>query len=159
MGIRLRQRSRDPPARGRDDHRPGDVAARADQAKQRFLYNAQNRVVRALKIKESTGSWTYSSTTFQQANAATANRIEVLMGMPSPEDILSVEVQHFASNGGSGVHAAAGVGLDNTTNVADVFGGYLGSAGHLNLLRASYRAAMTIGYHAINSCGRSSPAD
>jgi hypothetical protein len=122
-----------------------------DSAAQRFLFNAQNRVLRKMKVGDGTDSWTYSAATFQQANASSANKVELVVGMPNPEDVAIFEAYAFASNSTGGTTAAAGIGIDSTSsNSADLFGAVLGGADIGSPLRAVYIGAMSVGYHAIN---------
>lgn len=121
-----------------------------DALRQRFLFNAYNRVLRMMAVTDSTTTWNYTNATFQQANASAANQVELVIGTVSPEDVVSVQVQHLASNTNSSIAAAAGVGIDSTsTNSAEVYGGYLASAGDRYTLMARYRGTLSAGYHYI----------
>jgi hypothetical protein len=65
--------------------------------------------------QETTGSWTYSTTTFRQANANTANQLTIFNGLL--QGTLAIRQLGFASLGGAGA-CYTGIGIDSTTTVA-----------------------------------------
>jgi len=78
----------------------------------RFVWNYYHRVQKRVSVLETTDSWTYTLATVRQANAATANKVEVVQGWP--EDAIALEVTVSTSNSGANA-AAAGIGKDTTT--------------------------------------------
>lgn len=84
-----------------------------DSAAKRYVWNMYNRVPRKLKRFETTASWTYTTATWRQANAATANQVDFIRGLD--EDSLSVFASVTAGNSSAGVNVAISLGLDSTT--------------------------------------------
>lgn len=93
-----------------------------DSATKRFLWNNYNRVGRRLLRQESTASWTYNTSTWRQANAATANKVEILTGIAER----AIDIRLVASVTDSSASAAivyAGIGEDSTSILStDVVG-------------------------------------
>src|SRR6185295_16261184 len=50
-----------------------------DSATKRFLWNYYNRVTKSL-MKQGSSNWTYTTATWRQANADTANQVETIHG-------------------------------------------------------------------------------
>lgn len=96
-----------------------------DSGVKRYLWNYYNRVPRKLQRNENNGSsWTYTTATTRQANASTANQVDVVVGVVEQPIDLAVDVD--ASNGtGGAAHAQIGVGIDSTTvmDATNFFGG------------------------------------
>jgi len=86
-----------------------------DSATKRYLWNYYNRVRRVLQRFEATASWNYSTATVRQANGASANQVEIVLGVAeSPLDLM---LQVAFSNTGDTV-GSAGIGEDATTTYA-----------------------------------------
>lgn len=116
-----------------------------DSLLNRFVWNYYNRALRAMKAVDTTDSWTYAVSAWQQANAATGNKVQFVVGVA--EDIVrSMAVGEL--NTGSGIAGcAAGIGLDATNaNSAEVFQEINGGAGTGSTV-AIYRGYPGIGYH------------
>jgi len=83
-------------------------------APMRLVWNAYNRVSRAMLRLESTTSWTYNTVSWHQANASSANQLNVLVGLS--EDVVTARAAHCASNGGHLIASfATAIGLDSTS--------------------------------------------
>lgn len=139
----------------------GQVTCHVDygQSRKWGVWNAYNRVPIVLKMGDATSSWTYSTNTVRQANAATGNTMAIFTGLP--EEYVAVR---FMQNVQPGVNAAGtsainiGIGVNATT----AFSGAVGKAsaalvGGTSLvttamLVASYHALPTIGVNNINAC-------
>lgn len=93
-----------------------------DSKLKRFLYNAYNPAVRQLLRNESTASWTYSSASFHQVNASTANQVTYVAGLAGAP--LNLQAVNIALNSTATPRLCyAGIGLDSTTvNSANVTG-------------------------------------
>lgn len=83
-----------------------------DYLPKRFLWNYRNRVIRPVYAGDATASWSYSSTTIRQANAATANQIEVVAGLAY--GLINVEVYCACLAGATGF-PVVGIGVNSTT--------------------------------------------
>lgn len=113
-----------------------------DGPTKRFVWNMYNRVQRALRVTESTDSWTYTTATWRAANGSGTNRVEFVRGLDL--DSMGTEV-HCTVAHTSSITLAVGVGLDSTsTNSAHVFGAQVNNNGSV---RATYRGLPGIGYH------------
>lgn len=119
-----------------------------DSLTKRWLYNYNNRVNRQMVVTDTANTWTYSTASYRQANANTANQLDFIQGVA--EDNVTAIVTHRASSSGTTArNISVGVGLDSTTvNSAQVFvGGAVTSA----LTTASPQIA---NYYGIPSAGR-----
>lgn len=92
-----------------------------DSLAKRHVWNNYNRVIRAMKVIETTDSWTYTTATIRQANGSAANQLDIVRGLD--EDSVSAEAVGAPGNSGGAVIALTGIGLDSTTAVtAGVWG-------------------------------------
>lgn len=97
-----------------------------DSAARRFVWNHYNRMSAQLRRVSDTDSWTYSTATWRQANAAAANLFEFVTGLQEE----SVEVWGVSTIrcGGNGRWANIGIGVNSTTAPT----GERSGAGNLN---------------------------
>jgi len=84
-----------------------------DSLTKRFVWNYYNRVARELKRIETTDAWTYTTATWQQANAAAANKFEIVIGVA--EDAISITLFAASSNTNALVNRSVGIGEDSVT--------------------------------------------
>lgn len=84
-----------------------------DSFAKRYVWNYNNRVVRPMRVTDATDSWSYGTATIRQANASTANQIEVVIGYS--EDRVRAQVQAAATNTAAGAAFKVGIGVDSTT--------------------------------------------
>lgn len=96
----------------------GSSGQTEDSLTKRYLWNYYNRVPRPMRRLESTASWNYTTFSFQQANAAAANQLDLVVGVA--EDEISVKVIGEFSNatGGASSYGAVAIGQDSTTTPA-----------------------------------------
>lgn len=88
-----------------------------DSVLKRFLWNYYNRAIRPMARKESTATWTYAvAATWRQANGATANKVEVVVGVA--EDAVSLNVISASYGSTAGDYAAVDIGINSTTTPA-----------------------------------------
>lgn len=80
----------------------------------RHVWNMYNRQKRPLRKAIVTSTWNYSTATWRQANADTANQVSAVFGMNDDTTNLIVNMAAFSS-GATGRVVSAGVGLDSTT--------------------------------------------
>jgi hypothetical protein len=115
-----------------------------DSLSKRYLFNQYNRVKRALAhTLEATASWTYTTATWRQANANTANQLQYVNG--DPAHLLVADVQAAVSNGAS-ISVATGIGVDSTSANSARYIGENTSGGVLQI-RAQYKGYPGIGRH------------
>jgi hypothetical protein len=86
-----------------------------DSATKRYVFNYYQRAVRPMLRFETTASWTYTSGTLRQANANTANQLDVVVGVA--EVLVDVRVQTLASASGTDAtyQSFISIGEDSTT--------------------------------------------
>jgi hypothetical protein len=115
-----------------------------DSAAKRFVWNLYNRVPRVMKgATEGTDTWSYTSTTFRQANASTANQLAYVAGVA--DAIVRAQVVGFAFNANN-VYITVGIGVDSSTvNSAPMYG--VNIFGFFNGVSASYAGTPGVGYH------------
>ena len=117
-----------------------------DSAAKRFLFNADNRVRRAMSKVDTTNSWTYNTAAFREANGATTNRLQLVVGLA--EDAVDVHVVGLANYSVAAAVIGSGVGVDSTTvNSAQTFGGINPAAGVGGLQPARYVGTLSVGFH------------
>jgi hypothetical protein len=132
--------------------RSSSSALANDTVKNRLLFNAYNRVSRAMRImSQSAPTYTYTLTTARQAGGTATNQVNFLVGLA--EDAIQASLQAYASNTSANVNVVIGFGLDSTTtpSVVAVGGGATTQvAGQIVPVGAHYREFPSIGYHALN---------
>lgn len=120
----------------------------ADAKATRYVWNMDNRVVRAMKTAlETTDTWNYTTATIRQANANTANQLNFVRGLD--EDAAEAIVLAAAANA-SAVTASVMIGLDSTSAMAaDCIAGYISTAstGAVFPMQATYRGLPGVGKH------------
>jgi len=85
-----------------------------DSLTKRHVWNYFNRVARPVVVNDATGSWTYSTASFRQANGSTANQIAVVIGLQ--EDTLTVNCSHSAVGPDATIRQFfSGIGIDSST--------------------------------------------
>lgn len=87
-----------------------------DSFARRMLWNYDNRVPRPMRVLEATDEWTYTLATLRQANAATGNQLDFVIGVS--EVPVDASVQAMARNSGGGILTLVAIGLDSTTAAA-----------------------------------------
>lgn len=121
-----------------------------DSSSKRFLWNAYNRVSRQMRALDSTDSWTYSTGSWRQARASSANQLDFVIGWHT--DAVEATVQGVAQNSTSTLRqVAVGIGVDSVA--APVAGSQMialdgaGAGNAYGLPRAHYVGYAGIGRH------------
>jgi hypothetical protein len=114
-----------------------------DSAAKRFVWNAYNRRARTLRRVESANTWVYATATWRQANANTANKVEMVIGL-SEESLRCTLVATGRLNTGSAEFPVA-IGVDSTSTPSGVYSHGSG-AGNI-AVTALYDGYPGIGYH------------
>lgn len=83
-----------------------------DSARRRFVWNANNRVLRKLRVSDATVSWTYATVTWRQARATVTNQAEVVIGLAGPAVDLTL-IQGADTTASTGPHLS--IGADSIT--------------------------------------------
>jgi hypothetical protein len=87
-----------------------------DSFAKRYVWNYYNRVARPMRVLEATNSWNYTTASYQQANASTANQLDFVCGVA--EDGIEATVHGIVSNDNQNVYAQVSIGLDSATTPA-----------------------------------------
>ena len=87
-----------------------------DSFARRMVANYDNRVLRNMRVLEATASWTYTTDTWHQANAAATNQLDMMIGVA--EVGLTVTVQAVGRNSTGAIRMMTGIGLDSTSALA-----------------------------------------
>lgn len=119
-----------------------------DSLANRLVWNNYNRVMRPMRVIETTDTWNYSTATWRQARATTTNQLGVVVGVA--EGGIEVSVFSDAFNSATGAAPASGVGFDSTTAPAAGCRMVRGAAPALNISAislASFHTIPAIGSH------------
>lgn len=120
-----------------------------DSELRRFVFNAssKNRARRSLRVIEATDNWTYTTATFRQVRASTANQVGVLIGLPGA----MVELSAFAiaSNSGGNVSICTAIGEDSTSTpiAGQILHAGTAQVGINGPASAHIRRLPAVGYH------------
>jgi hypothetical protein len=124
------------------------AGATCDTLKARFIWNNYNRANRAIKVIDTTDSWTYATATFRPMNNAAANKFEYVVGIV--EEPIYLHYIQAAYNGGAGnVAFICGFGRDSTSVSTPTISGY-GHAVGANIYStaiAIFNDLPTLGFH------------
>jgi hypothetical protein len=99
-----------------------------DSVARRFVWSYYQRARRILRVTDTTDSWTYTTNTYRQANAAAANQVDVVIGVAEGAT-LDLTVIGFITSGSANQVGEVSVGEDSTsTALTTVYGGGTASA-------------------------------
>jgi hypothetical protein len=98
-----------------------------DSAAKRYCWNYYNRVRRPLRAIDATAAWTYSTATWRQANANTANQVDVVVGVA--EALLDLRLVAVAANSNAAWVAGVAIGEDAVNAVMSGLTYAMGSGG------------------------------
>lgn len=116
----------------------------------RFVWNAYNQVRRYLAVIDTTNSWSYTTDTWRQANAAAGNKVEYITGAAELTVVANIYGQvNLQAN--SAVGAKVGVGVDSTSAASGLRQmAYTTIAAPASLdspVAAGYQGQPGLGYH------------
>jgi hypothetical protein len=111
-----------------------------DSVGNRYVWNYYNRSLRMMRALPTTDTWTYSTTTFRQANNSTANQLNFCVGVA--EDAIRSRIRAAVISSTATVRSAyIGVGLDSVTAVTS--GGVFGKIEVSNFAVGEITAGLT----------------
>jgi hypothetical protein len=114
----------------------------------RHVWNNYNRVAKEMFAADATGSWTYTTNTWRQANGSAANQLSMVVGLD--EDPVSAAVAISAASSSGGVDTAAGIGLDSSTALASrCLSGYVRLPTSIASFTASFDGHVGVGLHTL----------
>ncbi|HBY60992.1 MAG TPA: hypothetical protein DEH78_14310, partial [Solibacterales bacterium] len=115
-----------------------------DSVTQRFVANFHNRVRKSMVATDGTNSWTYTTATWRQANANTANKVEFVCH----DDVVEFMVMCPVQNSGGATAASVGIGIDSTSaDSSQLRSAYPSQAGVWIPSQAVYKGNLSDGYH------------
>lgn len=119
-----------------------------DSTSKRFVWNMYNQIDQSLSVTDSTTSWSYAATAFRYARGVTTNKVEIVIGQPTP---IAADATAVANHGASGRGVYAGIGINNTSNVAVVTTQFASTAfaSETNPSMARYDASLNSGHYTI----------
>lgn len=121
-----------------------------DSSSKRFVWNCFNRAKRSLFRKESTATWTYTTSDYRVVNNDTNNRVEVLVGSANSE--ISLIAIHVADTSTGVIGSITAIGEDSTTvPAADcmiLYAQAINSVGQTGNPSAYINKIVPLGYHA-----------
>lgn len=126
----------------------GTIGQTEDSFAKRFNWNYYNRVPRALRVFDTTNTWTYSTATWRQANNSTANQVALVVGVA--EEPVRLTLEAGASNTVAGESAAVSLREDTIGQppITSLFApGYFPVAAYLVILTAHFENYPVAGYH------------
>lgn len=117
----------------------------ADSPGNRLLWNHYNRVARPLRVTDSSGSWTYTTATWRQANGSGSNQAGVVVGVSGAAIHLEVDATRSNTEVATG---RSSIGINSTstpgTNVLQSAGS--NPAGGFATSQARYHGYPSVGY-------------
>ena len=118
-----------------------------------FVWNAYNQILRSSLVHDSTDSWTYTTSTWRQANGSANNQFEFVCGSPTPWG------GGYGVLGTNSVSAALynAIGFDSTSGITGSPGRIASVSGRVSvtLLHAEACGVAAAGYHYIAALERS----
>lgn len=124
----------------------GSSGQTEDSLAKRYVWNYYNRVQRQMRVVETTDTWTYSTATYRQANNSTANQLDMVIGVS--EDAVQAMVSHQGFSSTATVrNMTGGIGIDNTTNVANTQIATNGNSSNFSIITATYNLPIAVGRH------------
>ena len=132
----------------------GGLAGTTQVGATRFLWNLDKlaRVWRPMQVIDTTDTWTYTTASFRQVNAASGNRIEFVLGL-NEEMLYAEALEAVGANGNMGGAVSTGIGIDSTTVNSGKSDGFFSTgtgASPAISMGSSYRGFPGLGYHAVN---------
>jgi hypothetical protein len=112
----------------------------------RLVWSLYNPYPRALRVTDNTNSWNYTTASWRQANAATANQVEVLVGLT---DYTLIQLETLAYASSTSAAAYTGIGEDSTTTLATgIFGGQVAGTPNVRMQgTVRLKKLVPLGYH------------
>ena len=122
----------------------GGSGTTEDSLAKRYLYNYYNRVSKPMKnVTETTDTWTYTTATFRQANANTANQLNFVVGVIEDQVTARVNSTWASNQAALTVSISVAIGLNSTT----AYSGYPGMSANIGPANGNQLSTATfVGY-------------
>lgn len=115
-----------------------------DSVSNRYVWNYYNRVSRALFKRDTTDSWTYTTSSWRSWNNSTANRVNFVVGVN--EDPVSLLFTCVIATSGIAINGSIGIGVDSTSTPSGIF--TLAATNTLiGSIQATYTDLAGVGFH------------
>lgn len=114
-----------------------------DSLAKRFLWNMYHRKLRPMRVLESTDSWNYTTATWRQANASTANQLAFVLGLE--EEVVTAQCYAPSTNASAGRYTTIGLDVTNAKTVETL--SWSVTSGVFNSSWANYKGFPGLGYH------------
>lgn len=116
-----------------------------DSVSKRYLWNVCNRVKKDMRAYDTTDTWTYTTATWRQANGASANKVEFVLGLS--EDLVTA-ISTTINKNTNNFYSATGVGIDSTsTNSSTLMGNWAVNSSVGTQHSSYYYGHPAVGYH------------
>lgn len=120
-----------------------------DSLVKRYVWNYYNRIKRAMTATDSTNTWTYSTTTFRQSNANTANQLDFLIGV-SEDSLFAIATSSVTSSTTTMREVCANIGVDGSiTPTFNLAAMYKVSSAYQGYPYGLYDVAISEGRHTL----------
>lgn len=128
---------------------PASTTTTEDSLTKRLLYSWYNQVEKPMYRHDTTSSWTYGGTSWQQARATSANMLEIMNGAPAgyTTGMIQIHTSVIAVNGSAGAFCYNSIGEDSITVAhANTQPGTMRETTY-EQIEATLRVRPTAGYH------------
>lgn len=97
---------------------------------ERGVWNVSNRRQWESVVHDTTSSWTYTTASFRETRASTANRLYLVVGIGGEDLVIAKAYAVFNSSAGGDQAIGPGIGVNSTTtNSAELINGFSRAAG------------------------------
>lgn len=120
----------------------------------RFLWNHYNQIDKHAAVIDTTNSWSYATDTIRQANGASGNKVEFVVGLAT---LVSVDLRcNYLGQNNTARGAKVGVGIDSTTAFSGLTQQAYNGTGTAMVFAvgAAYKGHLAAGYHYAAWCER-----
>jgi len=94
----------------------GSSGQTEDSLAKRYVWNYYNRVSRVMRVVEATDSWTYTTDTWRQVQAAAGNQLDAVVGVV--DDLVEIYATALATNSTGEIRGMVAIGHSSTTAFA-----------------------------------------
>lgn len=112
----------------------------------RFVWNLYNQVPRPMAVIDTSDSWSYTTDTWRQANGASGNKVEFVVGL-SVGYVRAMVVASLQISSSSARAAKSGVGVDSITAPSGLRQRMFSVGASEGQMNSSYEAPIGLGYH------------
>jgi hypothetical protein len=115
--------------------------------RRRGVWNRQNQVPLSVLVRDDTDSWSYTTTSYRVARGDANNCVQCVVGVPGWLDAVAF---HSAQSGSGAIGIATGIGVNGTTNDAQLFSGAADTAKPSDLFAFYKGTPSVVGVRTLN---------